>query len=338
MPRIAESWLALDVGGANLKGAHSSGVARSRAFALWRQPDALASEIATFATTFPPFKCVALTMTAELCDCFETKRAGVRFILDAVSTALPGRSVRVWGLDGAFHDPEEIRDATALAAAANWLALSTVAAEVAGEGHGILIDVGSTTSDLIPLKDGQPVPAGRTDTERLQSGELVYVGVRRTPICALAPSLPVRGRATRLAAELFATTLDVFLTLGAIPEDPTDLDTADGRPATRACARARLARMVGADRDGFSEEDAHEFALAARREILERLTPSMRTTVNLRPTTAIVSGSGEFLAHALAERIVGLEGRVLSLATHWGPAASAAACAYALLRLTARED
>src|SRR5207248_1124900 len=100
--------------------------------------------------------------------------------------------------------------------------------------------VGSTTTDLIPLRGGRPVPVGRTDTERLQTGELVYVGVRRTPLCAVADALPVHGRSTALAAEIFATTRDVFLTLGDLSEDPDDRETADGRPATRPLARERL--------------------------------------------------------------------------------------------------
>ena len=110
----------------------------------------------------------------------------------------------------------------------------------------------------------RPVAArGRTDTERLQTGELVYAGVRRTPVCALATELPFRGVPTGLAAELFASTLDVYLTLGEIAPDPKDLSTADGRPATVDAARDRLARMVGADRDGFSADDALAFARAA---------------------------------------------------------------------------
>ncbi len=229
-----EAWLALDVGGANLKGAHSAGVIHSRPFALWRRPDQLVAELAALAASFPPCTRVALTMTAELCDCFETKRAGVRFVLDACSSAMPGLPLRVWGLDGALHDPAEIRENPALAAAANWLALATLAAEKGVSGRGVLIDIGSTTTDLIPLENARAIPVGRTDTQRLQSGELVYLGTRRTPLCALAATLRFRDVPTGLAAELFATTLDVFLTLGDIPEDQNDRDTADGRPATRA--------------------------------------------------------------------------------------------------------
>jgi probable H4MPT-linked C1 transfer pathway protein len=330
------SWLALDVGGANLKAAHSSGAVRSLPFELWKRPGDLGSMVASLAATFPTSDRVALTMTAELCDCYPTKTDGVVAVLDAVLGAFPGRPVAVWGTDGRFHEVAEIRGRPHLAAAANWLALASVAARLVPGGSGLLIDVGSTTTDLIPLRDGRPAARGRTDTERLQTGELVYAGARRTPVCALATELPFRGIATGLAAELFATTLDVYVTLGHVAADPHDLATADGRPATVAAARDRLARMVGADRDGFSDEDALELADAADEALLRRLETAAvracRPTVG-RPATAVVAGSGEFLARRLARRVVGRGGAILSLSESWGPVASTAGCAHALLAL-----
>src|SRR5207237_8563934 len=121
----------------------------------------------------------------------------------------------------------------------NRLAVAAVAGRFAPAGAALLVDVGSTTTDLIPLRDGVPIPDGRTDADRLACGELVYTGVRRTPACAL---LGAGG-----AAEFFATTHDVYLLLENIPEDSGDTDTADGRPASRGHAHARLARMPCGD-------------------------------------------------------------------------------------------
>src|SRR5690606_12298586 len=105
-------------------------------------------------------------------------------------------------------------------------------ARYAEEGSALLIDVGSTTIDVIPLLDGQPVNVGKTDTERLLSGELVYTGVERTPACALLRTISYRGTMCPIANELFATARDAWLILGELPEDPIDKRTADGRPAT----------------------------------------------------------------------------------------------------------
>ena len=336
MTRPVEPWLALDVGGANIKAAHTSGAVASVPFELWRRPGDIAGEVARVASSFPPFVAVALTMTAELCDCYPTKRDGVTAVLDAVEAGLPGVPVAVWGTDGRLRTADAVRSDPLPAAAANWLALAAAAARLAGPGPGLLVDVGSTTTDLIPLAGGRPDARGRTDTDRLREGELVYAGVRRTPVFALADRVPFRGRATGVAAELFATTLDVFLTLGDVPEDPDDRATADGRPATRDAARDRLARVIGADREGFTAGDALQLSVSVREKLLARLASAVETTGRTgagRPTTVVVCGSGEFLARQLASRVVAPGGTILSLTDAWGPGASVAACAKALLAI-----
>jgi probable H4MPT-linked C1 transfer pathway protein len=333
------TWLALDVGGANLKAAHSSGQSRALPFELWKRPDDLARTLASLLDTLPGFDRLALTMTAELCDCYPTKAFGVRSVVDAALETIDGHPTIVWGIDGRFHEVEEIRRTPHIAAAANWLALATLASRLIPEGPGLLIDIGSTTSDLIPLIDRRAAVRGRIDTERLQSGELVYAGVRRTPLCSLARELPFRGRPTGLTAEMFATTLDVYLTLGEIRSDPTELSPADGRSATADAALDRLARMIGSDRDGFTSDDAFAFAQAADDALIARLEEAAgratRATIG-RPRHAVLAGSGEFLACRLAGRVLEPGGTVVSLEQAWGPVASSAACAYALVEL-ARE-
>ena len=337
-PDAPGPWIAFDVGGANIKAAHESGLARSLPFELWKRPDDLSDVLCAFSKGFPGFGRIALTMTAELCDCYATKAEGVLDVLDAVLDVSNGCPVCVWGVDRCFHSVEAIRSEPLLAAASNWLALADVAARLIPEGPGILIDIGSTTTDLVPIANGLAYPEGRTDTDRLQTGELVYAGVRRTPICAIATELPFRGVATGLAAELFASTLDLYLILGDTPEDPTDLSTSDGHPATRDSARARLARMVGADRSRFTADDALAFARAADQVLLDRLEASARRAcarLDGPPRSAIVAGSGEALARRLALRLVGA-GPIIGLRQAWGQVASASACARALVTL-ARE-
>jgi probable H4MPT-linked C1 transfer pathway protein len=330
------AWIGLDIGGANIKAAHSSGPARTVPFEVWKRPDELDRVIATVVATLPPSKQVALTMTAELCDCYLTKQVGVHAVLEAVRGAVPGRLLVVWGVDGAFHSVEDALRRPMLVAAANWLALATLAARLVPSGPALLIDTGTTTTDLIPLDRGIVAARGRNDTERLQAGELIYAGVVRTPICALATELPFRGVPTGLAAELFASTLDVYLTLGEIASNPSDLSTADGRPATAEAARDRLARMVGADRDGFTAEDALAFARAADSCLMDRLARaaerSCRDVIG-RPAAAVISGSGDFLARRLARRVIEPGGTVVSLKEAWGAVASSAGCAFALVQL-----
>ncbi len=338
--RTRPNWLALDIGGANIKAAHSAAPARTLPFELWKTPNELPRVLTTLTAAFPTTDRLALTMTAELCDCFPTKAVGVRAILESIIRAFEGVPTRIWGVDGRFRSVEEALDAPASAAASNWVALATVAARLVPEGPGLLIDVGSTTTDLIPLRDGQPTPRGRTDSQRLRSGELVYAGMRRTPLCAVAHELTWRGEPTGLAAEVFATTLDVYLTLGDVDEDPADELTADGRPSTKEAARDRLARMVGEDRDGFSEADARDLALAADAALMDRLEGAARNAIEVEvdsPRVVVVAGSGSALGRRLAERLLAPRGRVISLDEVWGSVASSAGCAHALVLLAEEE-
>jgi hypothetical protein len=322
--------LGLDIGGANLKAAHSQGGGRLRPFALWKDPAGLTDALCPLLQGWPPFAQLAVTMTGELCDCFASKRQGVGAMLDAV-TAAGSVPVKVWRSDGRFVDVATARTTPLQVAAANWLALAVYAGRYAPAGPALLLDIGSTTTDVVPLRDGNPVPRGRTDPERLRSHELVYTGVRRTPLCAL---LGLGG-----AAELFATTLDVFLVLGAIAEDPTNTATADGRPATRAAAHARLARMLCADLETSTEDQRRKLAERALLRQVHALTFAVEHVAGQLPgppQTVLIAGSGEFLAELVLREQKGFPpGQVVSLARTLGPEVSQAACAYAVAVLAA---
>lgn len=327
--------LGLDIGGANLKAAHSSGAARAQPFALWKSPAALPDALRELLRDWPPYDLLAVTMTGELCDCFPTKRDGVRAILDAVSAVAGPTPVRVWRTDGRLVGADAARAEPLLAAAANWLVLATFAGRFAPRGPALLIDVGSTTTDIVPLLDGRPVPRGRTDTERLRHSELAYTGVTRTPLCAVLGGYG--------AAEFFATTRDVYLMLGRLPEDPADCDTADGRPATRACAEARVARMICAD---LETSTADERRKVAERVLLKQVMQVggcieivAKKSLPRPPETIILAGVGEFLAHlALLEQKTVQPCPVFSFGRELGAEVSKAACAYALAVLASEAE
>lgn len=327
--------IGLDIGGANLKAATSAGRALSRPFALWKHPDRLADELAAVAAELRPTGPVAVTMTGELCDCFETKRDGVRHILAAVARTIPADRSGIWSTRGRFLSVEEAAKRPLEVAAANWHALATYAGRFAPEGFALLIDTGSTTTDVIPLRDGCPVPMGRTDTDRLHSGELVYTGVRRTPVCSLLGPL--------VMAEFFATVHDAYIRLGMLPEEPENCESADGRPMTARHSHARLARMIGGDPEVTSEATTLALARDVRQRQVEVLQAGLARVCARngdRPRTVIVSGSGEFLARAAVEASWAGEGRgpqVLALSEKLGPNRSAAACAYAVAVLAAEE-
>lgn len=295
--------IGLDIGGANLKAAHSNGECRSRAFPLWKHPERLADELRMLVADWLPCRAFAVSMTAELADCFTTKAEGVDRVLKSVEELAGETDVLVWQTVGEFVAPDVAREFPLLTSAANWHLLATYFGRLASSGGALVLDVGSTTTDIIPLHDGFPIPTGVTDGERLQSGELVYCGARRTPISALADAVPFRGQSIRLSSELFATTLDVYLLLNDIAEDELDLDTANGRSATRDAAYDRLARMLCCDRTEVTWDEVREIAAYLSARQINRIRMAIDDVLcrmSQRCEHVILSGSGCFLA----ERIV----------------------------------
>lgn len=331
------NYVGLDIGGANIKASDGESRSSSRPFALWQAPERLAGQLRDALAEFDGCLALAVTMTGELADCFTTKADGVSHILSAVEEAAAGRPIHVWQTGGEFVTPAEARDLVPLVAAANWHALATWAGRIAPRGSALLLDCGSTTTDIIPLHDGLPAPEGRTDLDRLLSGELVYTGMRRTPACAVAPTVPFRGRDCPLAAELFATMRDVYLWLAWLPEDAADHGTADGRPATRAAARNRLVRSICCDGTECRDADVDLLAAYLAERQLRQIGAALERVLKRLPDrcqAALLCGEGEALLARVTSGARGLAGaQRVSLRGAVGEHHSGAACAFALARL-----
>jgi probable H4MPT-linked C1 transfer pathway protein len=273
-----------------------------------------------------------------LADCFATKAEGVRFILQAVQAGSDNRHTRVYLVDGRLVTPQVALAHSQLAAASNWHALARFAGRYASAGSALLLDVGSTTCDVIPLVEGKPAARGTTDTERLLAGELVYTGIERSPVCAVVSAVPYRGRSCPVVQEVFATMRDVYSVLEQLPDDPSNLNTSDGKPATRAAARVRLGRMIAADTAEFNHRDAVALAhraAQAQTELLAAAVELVLQELSAAPTTVVLSGHGEFLARGVLESLR-IDAPVVSLAAELGQTVSRSAPAHALAVL-ARE-
>jgi hypothetical protein len=332
---VIRSIVGWDIGGVNTKMARVVGTdvvaTRVRPFAIERDRAGLAPLLRELARAAEAQAADvhAVTMTAELSQVFRTKRDGVAFVLDALDTAFPSARLHVYTVDGRFVSSDVARREPLSVAAANWAATAWLVART--HPDCVLVDIGSTTTDIIPIVGGEVVARGRTDPERLREGELIYTGALRTPVEAITPVVELDGRPTGVSADGFALVADVHLWLGAIAAEDYTCSTPDGRPATRAYAAERLARVVCADREMLDDAaidviaarvaDAQAVRVAAAVDGVRRRHPALRL--------AVVTGLGEFIAVRAARR-AGLE--VASLGDLLGPAARhAPAAAVALL-------
>jgi (4-(4-[2-(gamma-L-glutamylamino)ethyl]phenoxymethyl)furan-2-yl)methanamine synthase len=294
-------WLGIDIGGANIKVADCTGFARSVAFPLWKFPNQLGKTIGEILRMAPEFHCLAVTMTGELADCYETREEGVCRILEQLTSIVPAPLVRVYSVDGTWHTVSQAARIPWQVAASNWHALAQYCLPFADGEPALLVDVGSTTTDIIPLYKKVCTDA-TSDSQRLIARQLVYAGVERTPVCSLVKTLPLYESECPVMAELFATTADVYTWLCFRPETHESLNTCDGRPDTRHGAKFRLARMVGEDGSTISDADVEKIAEAiadAHASLIAQSIVAHREQFK-KPALqrVITSGHGEFVVDA----------------------------------------
>jgi (4-(4-[2-(gamma-L-glutamylamino)ethyl]phenoxymethyl)furan-2-yl)methanamine synthase len=292
-----------DIGGAHVKAAvwRDGAVVDAAQWPcpLWQGMDRLEAVLSLARDRWPALDAQshAVTMTGEMVDLFDHREDGVQRIAALLDGTLP--SPHFFAGDAAWPTA---RDAGALwerIASANWLATAQHAAQALPQHEGLLVDIGSTTTDLIAFRRGRVITASRSDAQRLQTGELVYHGVVRTPLCALARRIGWKGAELNVMNEFFATTADVYRLLGELDLAHDQHPSADNAPKDDRHTRARLARMIGLDERDGSAAQWHDFALAWREAQLVELRSQLDRVCALHDlagdATLVAAGCGAFL-------------------------------------------
>ena len=274
---------------------------------MWQGIDTLAHPFARVVESLPAGKCVhTLTMTGELADCFPVRRDGVTTLVDYLSSRLgPENPVYVYAGNKGLLTPDQAHASHADIASANWHATAGYAAQCLGSG--ILVDLGTTTTDIIPFHEHRVCNRGYTDQERLRTGELVYTGITRTPVMAVVDRLPYKNVWQSIAAEYFAGMADIYRVTGDLEERFDLMPAADGRAKTRYHSIKRLARMLGAEYvKGGDEAPWLEVARHVAEKQFERIDQAFnRVTDTLEVTVRsniVAAGAGRFVIEKLARK------------------------------------
>lgn len=271
---------------------------------LWRGLSALDETFAGLPDWVRTASDHAVTMTGELTDCFADRADGVAQLSAWAEAHLPG-SVRIYAGRAGFIGSDAAARAAADVASANWHATAALAGRHVEDA--LLVDIGSTTADLIPIVAGRPAARGYSDAERLETGELVYSGVVRTPLVALCDHAPFRGRRTALMAEYFATTADIYRLTGDLTDAADQQDSADLKGKSMPETEIRLARMIGRDRSEGSPAEWRALAAHFSERQLRALHDAAAVLLSRDDMGAdapvIVCGAGRFLAERLAARL-----------------------------------
>jgi (4-(4-[2-(gamma-L-glutamylamino)ethyl]phenoxymethyl)furan-2-yl)methanamine synthase len=242
-----------------------------------------------------------VTMTGEMVDLFADRAEGVRVLVDTLTRQI-GVDTRVFAGAAGWLAPNACADSWREVASANWLATAQwVASRVK---DALLVDIGSSTTDIVPIVAGRVVARGCNDASRLVSGELVYQGVVRTPLCGVAHRIDFRGEHANVMNEWFATTADVYRLTGELWPSHDQHPSADNGPKTEAASRMRIARMIGRDAREAKESEWREFAQSWRHKQMQVLTSNLARVIAAHPSLGraplVGAGCGRFLVEEMA--------------------------------------
>ncbi len=245
-----------------------------------------------------------LTMTAELVDIFQDRQAGLNTLINLCEKNL-GDNISLYASDKGLLDLNNARNRINQIASANWHASVVYTASLVESG--VFIDVGSTTTDIIPFCNNIVNNRGYDDQSRLRFDELVYTGVIRTSLMSLTNKVPFDGEWQNLAAEHFATTADIYRILGYLEESDDLMETADGNVKDIASSIRRLARMLGTD----STTSVHQYSWYKLAEYIEEIQLQLLTNAVLRVLSKtpdsnqkiVGAGVGQFLVKKIAQRL-----------------------------------
>lgn len=343
---MTETCIGWDVGGAHLKAAlldvDGALLAATQVYCpLWRGLRELEFAIDNVLLEFNANHHV-VTMTGELADIFANRREGVLRIAEVMSSKLHGK-VRYYAGRQGFVGKRSVEKHWADIASMNWFASVKFAAHHVPKA--LFVDIGSTTTDIALIEHGVPKTSGFTDAARMQCDELVYTGVVRTPLMAMAQKILFNDKMTNVAAEYFATAADVYTLTGDLDHADNMAETADGAEKTKQASACRIARMIGCDAGDASMETWVALACTFKGIQIEQIGSALQRQIALLKDSAglqlVGAGAGSFLVTELARRL-GLEYRAVTefMSCNDGNARKmAAVCfpAYALAYLGVKE-
>jgi probable H4MPT-linked C1 transfer pathway protein len=317
--------LGIDIGGANTKITElekDSYKIHHIYFPMWKKKD----ELTELLKDYNDADYVALVMTAELADCYKTKKEGVEDILNKAKKAFDC-PIYVLDVNGNFLSLEEAKKNYLNVSASNWNATAKFVAEFIKDSC-ILVDMGSTTTDIIPIKDKE-ILSEKTDLDRLMNNQLVYVGTLRTPVSFLSNKIEFRGKLTNLSSEYFAITADISLVLNKISEDDYTCDTPDGAGKDFESCLTRLARVLCADRELVKDDELIDFANKLYNNLLELIRENIDViSKRFNLDDVVITGLGEEI---LKDALDGYN--IISIKDMYGKDVSLATPSFAVAKL-----
>lgn len=271
--------MGLDIGGANTdcciyevknnKVKHL--VSKKEYLPMWNSKDKLEDCLKNMKKNYN-IDIVIVTTTAELSDGYLSKKEGILDISKKVMNVFVDSTVKFVTFNG-LQDYEYVVNNPLSAAAANWVATSHLISKIKEEC--IFMDMGTTTTDIIPIKNGVEIAKGHSDLERLCSGELVYSGMLRTNLASIVHEVPVNDNIATVSSELFSITADIHRILNNINENEYTCNSPDNKDKSVKSCKRRLTRLICADLDSLADEEIIKIAKYIEKEQINQISKGL---------------------------------------------------------------
>ena len=291
-----------DIGGAHVKLAYIDNnilCVQQWNCPLWKGLNELVCVIQTALKNIPDHvQYHHVAMTGEMVDIFTSRDEGLKEIMRVVLEQVASKQhVKFFSRDGLVSHEQALLNTDSIASA-NWIASGHCVSKK--NDNVVFVDMGSTTTDVLSIKDGILNLNGLTDFERLRSGELVYTGVVRTCVNTICQRIPYKGDLIPLMAEYFSMSADVYRILGWLPAHADYGNTMDGQAKDKTSSMRRLARMIGED---YREKDQQEWVSVAKYiadQQMEMVNSNLLKHCQDQPII-VAAGVGRFLVEKIAE-------------------------------------
>ena len=307
--KIKNLYLGWDIGGAHIKlstikpNSFSFNIYKCN---LWKSTDLLKKILHSVCRKYKRgFNIInVITMSGEMCDIFDSRNQGVKHILEIFKNI--NKENYVFSTKKPFFfklskkiNPESI-------SSANWFATAKFLETKVN--NAIAVDVGSTTTDIIVIKKGVCINKNYSDFSRLQSSELIYMGILRTPIHAVTKEIYSGQKKFSIIPENFSNMSDVYRILSDIKPKIDYSENCDSKNKSYRNSLVRFSRIIGFDYHSKNERIvinlAKKIKLYQKNFLMQKITYTLQQHFQSKESVNIIGiGIGSFLIEEISKKI-----------------------------------
>ncbi len=288
-------FLGIDIGGAHLKiiGLDKDGIvifAEYSSCRVWEGTKFLGKLFKDLNNLFPrkTLKC-AITITAEMCDNFKDRKEGFKKIIK-LCQILEFKKYFYVNNSQIFKKKPKYSEFISM----NWHSIGRFLENKVD--NAILLDFGSTTTDLVCIKDNRIANEYFDDFLRINNYELKYTGFTRTPLYGITHEIKSTNNVQKIIPENFSESSDIYRVLNKL-DKKNDVDkTSDNRGKTKKESLIRISRNFGFDYKILFkkkiEKICNEISSIQLYSIYEAMN-KLQKKFQIKKPTIIVSGIGQ---------------------------------------------